>query len=371
MLKAAATELGQAAEQLWTGYVDGGAYRTWLAAADVAVQLRTDSRGETSGAILDCMGAGLATVVNDHGSAAELPADAVVRLPSGFTDAMLVEVLLLLRDPGQRQRLATKAREHVVNVLSPRRIAAEYHAVIEAVYANGYAAARQRITRSLAYVLPADGGNPDILTACARAVSRNFPTVQPPTLLIDSSAYPTLKQGDPLGELVSALLSTHDLDVRIDLVDMRQGGWYHTRAQAAALLGLPQAPAPDEPSNLTGVAALLCIVPPEGWYEAELDQLRSLRDAGVTLAVLLTAPPLALAQAAIVEIVGKVFCLNPGDVEAINVWLARTFPGSGKLAVPVSSPTALTATLLKCRSGSGAGGRIGQSDGSDLANAPF
>ena len=39
-------------------------FRQWLAAADIGVQLRTLSRGETSGTVLDCMNYGLATIVN-------------------------------------------------------------------------------------------------------------------------------------------------------------------------------------------------------------------------------------------------------------------------------------------------------------------
>lgn len=42
-----------------TGYASDETYRTYLAAADIAVQLRGSSRGETSGTVLDCMAFGL------------------------------------------------------------------------------------------------------------------------------------------------------------------------------------------------------------------------------------------------------------------------------------------------------------------------
>ncbi|HEY2621046.1 MAG TPA: glycosyltransferase [Acetobacteraceae bacterium] len=343
MLKRAAARMDQPVERLWTNYVDIATYRTWLAAADVAVQLRTDSRGETSGAILDCMAAGLATVVNDHGSAAELPADTVVRLPADFTDTMLAEALLLLRDPARRQALAAAAKAHVANNLSPRRIAAEYHAAIEAFYADGDAAARQRTTRSLAYALPADDVSVDTLAACARALARNFPTVRPPTLLIDASACRILEQTDPLGALVTTLLTTHATDVRVDLVGQRQGRWYYDRVRAAALLGLRQPPAPDEPASLFGATALLRIVPSDGPHKADLEQLRALRETGVAIAGLLTASPAACAP--MLELAAQVFCLNPADVAATDAWLAQHFPGSGRTASPVRSAAALMAAI--------------------------
>src|SRR5690606_18898306 len=74
-----------------TGYVDAQTYRQYLAAADVAVQLRADSRGETSRAVLDAMAHGVMLIVNAHGSAAELPADAVMMLADDCTVEQISE----------------------------------------------------------------------------------------------------------------------------------------------------------------------------------------------------------------------------------------------------------------------------------------
>ena len=76
-----AEELGVADRVIQTGRVDEATYRRWLEAADIAIQLRTSSRGETSAAIADCMAVGLPVIANAHGSAAELPPDALVLLP--------------------------------------------------------------------------------------------------------------------------------------------------------------------------------------------------------------------------------------------------------------------------------------------------
>ncbi len=350
LLKAAADGLGVPDEQIWTGHVDIDTYRTWLAATDVAVQLRTNSRGETSGAILDCMAAGVATVINDEGSASELPDDCVIRLPKEFTDAMLVESLRLLRDPVRRQRLVEKARRHVADALAPRHIATAYRAAIEAAYNDGPAAARYRTTQSLAYALPDDGGSVDWVAACARAVVRNFPPVRVPTLQIDVSAFPELRQDSKLGLLLTHLLSSHGKDNRVDLVTMSRGGWRHARVQAAALLGLPQPPAPDEPCSPADPAALVCIVPPDGWYEAELDRFRALQSAGVKLAVLFPARPRPDAAAAICGLTAHVFHLDPNDAQPINVWLARYDSTGKKRALLIRSSAELIAMMLEPRS---------------------
>lgn len=118
-----------------TGWADAGLYRTWLAAADVGVQLRTLSRGETPGTVLDCMNHGLATIVNAHGSTADLPADAAWMLPDEFSDEQLIEALTTLwRDSDRRQTLGQRARDVIQLHHQPRRCAEQYAQAIERFY---------------------------------------------------------------------------------------------------------------------------------------------------------------------------------------------------------------------------------------------
>ncbi len=64
-----------------TGYQSREAYEKYLLCADAAVQLRQDSRGETSGGLLDCMANGLPTIINAHGSFIDYNDEAVVKFP--------------------------------------------------------------------------------------------------------------------------------------------------------------------------------------------------------------------------------------------------------------------------------------------------
>ena len=118
-----------------TGWVDASHYRTWLAAADVSVQLRTHSRGETSAAVLDCMNYGLATIVNANGSMADLPANAVWMLPDEFAEEQLAEALTTLwHDTERRYALGKRASEVIRSTHQPRQCAEQYAQAIEHFY---------------------------------------------------------------------------------------------------------------------------------------------------------------------------------------------------------------------------------------------
>lgn len=120
-----------------TGYASREVYQHWLQAADIAVQLRTHSRGETSGAIFDAMAHGVAVVANAHGSNAELPEHSLWQLP----DAPEAQLLTTSRDAlcqlclqdDAREQLGQAGREYVATYLAPERVAEQYYkAIIEA-----------------------------------------------------------------------------------------------------------------------------------------------------------------------------------------------------------------------------------------------
>jgi len=134
-----------------TGRVDQERYDLWLAAADVAVQLRTNSRGETSGAITDCLSAGLPLIVNAHGSAYELPHDVLVKLPDNFEITELRDAIVALRnDPERRQALGVAARTYVRKQLDAEYIAGRYRDVIEAAYQDDGSRLTMSISDSIA-----------------------------------------------------------------------------------------------------------------------------------------------------------------------------------------------------------------------------
>lgn len=115
-----------------TGFASPEMFRCYLMAADVAVQLRTHSRGETSAAVLDCMNHALPLIINAHGSMAELDPEALWMLPDEFDDAALIEALeILWRDPECRQALGKRAREIILSQHAPDACAKLYAEAIE------------------------------------------------------------------------------------------------------------------------------------------------------------------------------------------------------------------------------------------------
>ena len=120
-----------------TGWVEATQFKNYLHAADVGVQLRTLSRGETSAAVLDCMNHGLATIVNANGSMADLPEDGVWKLRDDFSDEELAEALTALyRGDDRRRAMGKRAQEIIRKHHEPDACAARYAEAIETIYHN-------------------------------------------------------------------------------------------------------------------------------------------------------------------------------------------------------------------------------------------
>jgi len=157
-----------------TGFADMELFRSYLAAADLAVQLRTLSRGETSAAILDCFGFGLPVIVNEHGTAGEIPKDIVEMLPDGFTDQELAAALVKLRDnPTLRETLAGNAKAHLRSHHDPAEMGKKYFEAIELFDQATPHLAQRKLANALAQIdMPMDYGEPSFV-ALAQSIAQN------------------------------------------------------------------------------------------------------------------------------------------------------------------------------------------------------
>ena len=156
-----------------TGWTDQKTYHQYLAAADMGVQLRTLSRGETSAAVLDCMNYGLPTIVNANGSMADLDPQAVWMLPDEFEDAELIEALeTLYENHDTRQNLSTNARKVILQKHDPAACALAYKEAIESAYTN--VADLHSILPSIVNALPSKIDESD-LTLISIGLSKCFP----------------------------------------------------------------------------------------------------------------------------------------------------------------------------------------------------
>jgi glycosyltransferase involved in cell wall biosynthesis len=114
-LQALAEKLGLAACVRFLGcYVSEQVYRDYLLAADLGIQLRLTYFGSLSGALLDCVAAGLPTVANASLAGAMDAPDYVRRVPDALSPLLVAEALADLLDLGlarQRPEAARRAYE--------------------------------------------------------------------------------------------------------------------------------------------------------------------------------------------------------------------------------------------------------------------
>lgn len=186
-----------------TGWADDTVFRDYLAAADIGVQLRADSRGETSGTVLDCMNYGLATIVNAHGSMAALDPTCVWMLPDEFCDADLVAALKVLAgNVDRRAELARRAQEYIRSWHSPHAAAEKYAEAIEDAYRSA-----ARGLYGLSAHLRRTALHREERWRLANTLAKNFPPhPRRPQLLVDISVLAKVDLKTGVERVVRAVL---------------------------------------------------------------------------------------------------------------------------------------------------------------------
>jgi glycosyltransferase involved in cell wall biosynthesis len=241
-----------------TGWADTAIFRQYLAAADIGVQLRTLSRGETSGTVLDCMNYGLPTIVNANGSITDLPRDAVWMLPDDFTDAELVDALeTLWQDDERRNQLASRSREVILTQHDPGRCANQYTQAIESIYRRTETG-QHALVKAIAALenLPSEG---TVVGHIAKSIAASFsPEPSQRQLLIDVSSIVRHDLKSGIERVVRAQLMELIKDppggFRVEPVYLTdQGGQWHyryARSYTCKMLGIEQVNLFDAPIDL-------------------------------------------------------------------------------------------------------------------------
>ena len=112
-LRRLADDLGVGDRVTLTGAVEDGEYRRWLARADVAVQLRMVSNGESSAALNDVIAAGVPSVVSSIGSFRDLPEGLAVMVEPDIDPRRLAATLMdVLDDPARRRAMSERGRSY-------------------------------------------------------------------------------------------------------------------------------------------------------------------------------------------------------------------------------------------------------------------
>ena len=222
-----------------TGYASDAAYRTYLAAADAAIQLRRGSRGETSAGVLDCLSYGLPTILNAHGSAAEVPAQVCLRIDDSFTDAALRAAIEALRtDAALRNRLGEAASAYMA-AHAPERVGLLYRDALEAFARDSAGVAGQRLVRALA-TIAAPRTESDLLQS-AMTIAANRPRSGACQLLVDVTALAAMDAGTPDAQrwraVIKQLIARAPAHWRVETVRYHNARYYYARRFALDLLG--------------------------------------------------------------------------------------------------------------------------------------
>ncbi len=96
----------------WIGRTDLGQFLQWMAACDVAVNLRWPTGGETSGTLVRLLGMGKPVIATRAGAFAEIPAGCCALVDVAGEEAEMLEALLreLAEQPALRREMGENAR---------------------------------------------------------------------------------------------------------------------------------------------------------------------------------------------------------------------------------------------------------------------
>ena len=240
------------------GWTDEQVYRQYLQAADVGVQLRTESRGETSAAVSDCLNYGLATIVNANGSMAALPPDAVWKLADDFDNADLTRALEgLWRDAGVRAALSARVTALMEQQHRPHHAAALYAEAL--AHAAGKAKTAMPALLDALASIPGMASDDDALKQLAQCLAlapQRRP--EPPQLLVDVTSIVRHDLGTGIERVVRMQLQAlmrlpasgyRTVPVYLSRQD-DQWQYRYARQYARKVLGMDPAGAVDEPIDI-------------------------------------------------------------------------------------------------------------------------
>jgi glycosyltransferase involved in cell wall biosynthesis len=231
-----------------TGYIDDERFHGWLDVADLAVQLRTQSRGETSAAIFDCMGHGVPQIINAHATSAELDPEAVFFLSDLFDDADLTCALeYLYNNPKKRQLLADRSQQIIHQYHHPIVVAGQYRDAIEHFSSQHPLAREQELSRQIVSLGQFDDKQ---WWEIAAAMHNNRRPYARHTLFIDVTAVVrnNIKTGIErvTRNIAGELMRTGNHDLRVELVHFYQGRYVYAHTHACRLLDVEDLDLPEK-----------------------------------------------------------------------------------------------------------------------------
>lgn len=120
---------GLADRVILSGYLDEARYQKYMACADIVVNLRHPTMGETSGTLLDALALGRPTIVSNVGTYREVPDRCCWKVDVDGSEKALLEAYMtgLLENGPLREKMGRNAREYLAENHRWEKVASEYY----------------------------------------------------------------------------------------------------------------------------------------------------------------------------------------------------------------------------------------------------
>lgn len=204
-LEDAITASGIADRVSITGYLDEDRYERFVSVADLAVQLRTHSRGGTPKGVLDCLAHGVPVVVNNAASYEDYTDDVVLKLPAEPSVYALTTLFdRVHREPTLLSAFRQRGRDYVMREHGGERTAAEFALLVDEFTARQSAGSLPVLIGEVGRILALTDGADRLAEPTARALhaSLNAPLFAPQRMLVDVSHIAVVDHGTGIQRVV-------------------------------------------------------------------------------------------------------------------------------------------------------------------------
>jgi|GEM_PF-1495316 FkbM family methyltransferase len=220
------------------GFTTTELYNKYLNIADMAVQLRYCSRGETSGCMLSCLSHGIPTIINAHGSLDEIPDNILIKLSDNFTDEDLQKnIYNLFKNKTLMEKFYFSSLDYIHKKHHPSDIGIQYNKAIADFYDNSYNSVEQKLIKNIAASKSENVSQTTILEVI-NSISANRPFFSRPQLLIDISEL--IERNIKYHSILFNIVSTFSLNYQIEPIyyNKLKNNFFYARKFTANLLNL-------------------------------------------------------------------------------------------------------------------------------------
>ena len=325
-----------------TGWTSNEIFSDYLKAADLGVQLRTHSRGETSLAVIECMANALPTIVNANGAMADLPVNCTYMLPDNFAIEELsnaVDDLWINKD--LRRKLGKQARTHIQQHHNPETCSLQYFEAIEKYY-DGMGFNTMMLCKAFTKLPSAGLSESTDLAALAQAIAMNESPKGKKQLLLDVtkligtwiSKATKNKEVSMLKELINSPPAGYRIEPIYAIKN--QEGYYYARKFMLKIFNCPTNVLTDEPIDASVGDKMVLWSVTEKIVKAQLNYINHLMQRGVSV---FTAVKVLHSHKSTWSMLRRIKCVGDNGVfifsdtldEPLSTWLDeeglnRTFP---------------------------------------------